>query len=341
MLKRLLATTAIILVAGSAFAAETATQVNTKANAVSADHFLSKVTANDILATTLIGMSVYGPSGNADYQAQPDRQNLAKNGQPPAAAVKNDKQMAAASNNAQDMQSIGDINDLVVADNGTVEAVIIGVGGFLGIGEKNVAVPFENLTWSTDANGNRQAMLATTKEELQNAPAFDVAVVKNGGNAQQQANGPAVVNKQMAANPPAAANTQPANPPAATRPMAANQDVVPPKNATAVDINTVSANDLKNTTLYDANNKNVGEIGDVILTKDGKIDAVIVDIGGFLGIGEKPVAIAFDDLVIRKDENNKLYAFTRLTKEQFDSAPQYDKNAYENQRDRMRLHSAG
>ncbi len=36
--------------------------------------------------------------------------------------------------------SIGDIKDVLVSQNGSVNAVIIGVGGFLGIGEKNVAV---------------------------------------------------------------------------------------------------------------------------------------------------------------------------------------------------------
>jgi sporulation protein YlmC with PRC-barrel domain len=320
MLKRLLATTAIVLVAASAIAAETTTQSNdaklhpnAASNSVPASgRFLSKAGTNEVLASTLIGMTVYGPAVIANGQVQAQANNQTQ---------------------TREMQSIGDINDLVVAENGTVEAVIIGVGGFLGIGEKNVAVPFDNLTWSTDADGNRQAMLATTKEELQNAPGFDVALLKNGHNPNKQANGRAA-NTQVAANPPADVNGQ-----AATRPMTANRNGAPPQDATAVDINTVSANDLKNTTLYDANNQNVGEVGDVILNKDGKIDAVIVDIGGFLGIGEKPVAIAFDDLVIRKDQNNKLYAFTKLTKEQFDSAPQYDKNAYENKRDKMRLHS--
>lgn len=45
-----------------------------------------------------------------------------------------------------DNQSIGDINDLLVAKDGGIVAAIVGVGGFLGIGEKNVAVPFENIT---------------------------------------------------------------------------------------------------------------------------------------------------------------------------------------------------
>ncbi|MBC2773048.1 PRC-barrel domain-containing protein [Rhizobium sp. AQ_MP] len=45
-----------------------------------------------------------------------------------------------------DNQSIGNINDLLVEKDGGVVAAVVGVGGFLGIGEKNVAVPFENIT---------------------------------------------------------------------------------------------------------------------------------------------------------------------------------------------------
>ncbi len=45
-----------------------------------------------------------------------------------------------------DNQSIGDINDLLVEKDGGIIAAVVGVGGFLGIGEKNVAVPFENIT---------------------------------------------------------------------------------------------------------------------------------------------------------------------------------------------------
>ncbi len=79
----------------------------------------------------------------------------------------------------------------------------------------------------------------------------------------------------------------------------------------------------------------------MIANKDGQIDAVVVDVGGFLGIGEKPVAIAFEDLDIRKDENGNLVLHTAFTKDQLDNAPKYDKNAYEQQRDQMRLHTQG
>ncbi len=45
-------------------------------------------------------------------------------------------------------ESIGDINDVIVDRNGQVMAAVVGVGGFLGIGEKDVAVPFKSLEFA-------------------------------------------------------------------------------------------------------------------------------------------------------------------------------------------------
>ncbi len=66
---------------------------------------------------------------------------------------------------------IGDVNDLLVDKDGKVSAVIVGVGGFLGAGEKNVAVPFTALKLS-EKNGKRYLVMDTTKEALNNAPGY-------------------------------------------------------------------------------------------------------------------------------------------------------------------------
>jgi sporulation protein YlmC with PRC-barrel domain len=47
-------------------------------------------------------------------------------------------------------EKIGDISELILDQAGRVEAVVIGVGGFLGLGEHNVAVPFEQIRWSSE-----------------------------------------------------------------------------------------------------------------------------------------------------------------------------------------------
>ncbi len=91
-----------------------------------------------------------------------------------------------------DNQSIGDINDLLVAKDGGVVAAVVGVGGFLGIGEKNVAIPFDKITITREtatgdaadaaADGDTKAevvaeaevRLTTTEtaDSLKNAPEF-------------------------------------------------------------------------------------------------------------------------------------------------------------------------
>jgi sporulation protein YlmC with PRC-barrel domain len=66
---------------------------------------------------------------------------------------------------------IGDINDLLVEKDGKISAAIIGVGGFLGAGEKNVAIPFMALKL-TEKNGKRYLVMDTTKEALNKAPGY-------------------------------------------------------------------------------------------------------------------------------------------------------------------------
>ena len=49
----------------------------------------------------------------------------------------------------QDHTKIGDIDEVLVDRNGRVEAVVVGVGGFLGIGSKSIAIPFDQILWNT------------------------------------------------------------------------------------------------------------------------------------------------------------------------------------------------
>ena len=74
---------------------------------------------------------------------------------------------------AADAEHIGDINNLVVGTDGSIEAVVIGVGGFLGMGEKNVAVSMDDLEFATAEDNTERYVLATTKEALNSAPAFE------------------------------------------------------------------------------------------------------------------------------------------------------------------------
>jgi sporulation protein YlmC with PRC-barrel domain len=64
---------------------------------------------------------------------------------------------------------IGDVNDLVLDSSGKIQAVIVGVGGFLGVGEKDVAVPFEALKVA-EKDGDTYLVMDATKQTLEKAP---------------------------------------------------------------------------------------------------------------------------------------------------------------------------
>ncbi len=70
-------------------------------------------------------------------------------------------------------ESIGSVTNLILEENGGIVAAVVGVGGFLGIGAKDVAVPMSKLTVTRDpANGTIRLTTTETAESLKAAPEF-------------------------------------------------------------------------------------------------------------------------------------------------------------------------
>lgn len=76
---------------------------------------------------------------------------------------------------------------------------------------------------------------------------------------------------------------------------------------------------LKGKQLYGAEDKRIGEIQDVVET-DGDVEAVVLDVGGFLGIGGKQVAIPAYEMEVRGDR-----LVTDLTQKEVEKLPEYQK----------------
>lgn len=244
-----------------------------------------------------------------------------------------------------DAEHIGDVSDIVIGADGGIDAVIVGVGGFLGIGAKDVAVDFAQLDWA-ERDGDWWLVAPMTKAQLEEQAAFDRSVYD-----------PA---KTAAASDPAASTTVPGVAPAPDTTAAAPAEPAPadqmaegtdPAASTdttttaAIDRSTlkempagdIRAEEMVGTTVYGADDANVGEIGDVVLSADGKLDAYIVNVGGFLGVGEKEVAVGSDNLQFMIDADGKKYLYTTFTKEQLDAAPAYDEGTYAEKRSDQRL----
>ena len=82
--------------------------------------------------------------------------------------------LVGASVYGPDNKSIGSIDDLIVDQKGAIKAAVIGVGGFLGVGQKDVAVPFESLQIKRKQNSSsiEKITVTYTKDQLSNAPKF-------------------------------------------------------------------------------------------------------------------------------------------------------------------------
>ena len=72
-----------------------------------------------------------------------------------------------------DDKKIGDVSDVLFDQQGKIEAYVIGVGGFLGIGSKDVALAPSAFQPAKDSNNNERLKLSMTKDQLEKAPAFE------------------------------------------------------------------------------------------------------------------------------------------------------------------------
>ncbi len=269
---------------------------------------------------------------------------------------------------AEDAVSIGDVNDVVFATDGSAEMVIVGVGGFLGIGEKNVAVPYEELTFMQRGNAPL-IVLETTKENLESAPAFDRAAYTDGmttdmaetdkpaanttetmapadtaeapaGTVAPDATTPADTAQAEPVTTPDANAKVPANDTAAQTPAAGAEGTDTMQTA-AIDRSTLTAvmqadltaDTILGTTVYGANDEAIGEVSDILMNAENGVDGFVLDVGGFLGMGEKPVAVAAENLEIMADANGGLTIFTPFTEEQLKAQAEYNPDAYKTDRD--------
>ena len=297
MFKTLLASTALAtFVTASAMAASTATTATTTTGSETVLTTDTNATMHqgDNLASNLIGSAVYGSA-------------------------------------SEDAEMIGDINDIVISPEGDVTSIIVGVGGFLGIGEKDVAVDYKTIEWA-DRDGERWLVANMTREQLEAAPAFDRTTLYNEARSTDENMN---ATDQMAAEDKTAENVENGTSAVA---MAEEKTTAIDRTAmTPVMPTDLSADNLIGRTVYSATDENIGEVGDVLLTSDNKVEGFILDVGGFLGMGEKQVAVSPENLDIRADADGELTVFTPFTKDQLEAQKEYSKESWDAERDNVIL----
>ncbi len=247
---------------------------------------------------------------------------------------------------------IGEVNDIILGRDGSVDAVLVDIGGFLGIGERQVAVDMAALRFvqddATDADdwflvmqADRAALdtapewvvpgaAATTDTTADTTAATDEAAAADAANA-DAANADATADTNTDANAgaepapdadaAAAADATAAGGTATTTPGA----VTLPEGYVAVERETLTAEMLTGANVRDTSDNSIAEISDLVLTGEGQVTDVVLDVGGFLGIGAKAVAIPLDRLTVAQGSGGDLAIWVDMTKEELEALPEFKK----------------
>lgn len=244
-----------------------------------------------------------------------------------------------------DWEDAGEISDLIISLNGDSEAVLVDFGGFLGIGEKTVAVSMANLVMVPDSNSPDDYFLVFngSKAALEGAPEFNEDMVFEAAAETTAADGMATTAPagdmtttapagDMTATDPAMVPADPnATAPAATDGMAATDGTAATDGMAATDMSNEMADltvmteaDLVGKRVVGPNDEDVGEVSAVAVGADGVITGAVVDVGGFLGIGEKRVSLGSDALgIVRTADGMVDYFRVTMTQEQLETLPVY------------------
>ncbi len=235
----------------------------------------------DLYASELIGMRLY--SAEADYDALTEE-----------STVQTDAE--------QNWDDIGEVNDVILSRDGEVKAVILGVGGFLGIGEKDVAVEMSSIKIvnETDDANDFFLVVKTNKEALTDAPAYE----------RQREIDTADTASDVATDGP--------------RPML-EAPAIERDGYEEAKLDQLTAEDLTGAVLYGASDENIGEVDQLLLDDSGKLEQAVLDIGGFLGIGEHRIAVTMDELkILRAPDGGDVRVYIDATKENLEKQPAYD-----------------
>ncbi len=235
-----------------------------------------------------------------------------------------------------DWNDIGEINDVLLTRDGKVDAVLVDIGGFLGMGERQVALGMENIRFVSDSgtpddlndyflvvNADRTVLEGAPEFARTGVPAADMSDQADATNvpAVDQATGATSTEDTTAMATDDTTAMAPEGTDMATD-DAAMGAAMPVEGYTAVDAATLNADQLVGARVYGANDSDLGEVSAVMADAQGMPGTVIVDVGGFLGIGEKPVALDLATTqVMQETDGDDLRVYVQMTQEQLESMP--------------------
>ncbi|MBS3980745.1 MAG: PRC-barrel domain-containing protein [Rhodobacteraceae bacterium] len=219
----------------------------------------------------------------------------------------------------QGWEDIGEVHDIILGRDGTVDAVLVDIGGFLGMGERQVAVDMAALRIvqddATDAD-DWFLVLQSDRATLEGAPEYIVpGMTGTTADAELPADAP------VAADTATEAQTEGAAPAVPT--IASDGTMTLPDGYAVIERDTLTAELLTGADVRGSDDTSIAEVSDLVLTGEGQVTDVILDVGGFLGIGARSVAIPMDRVTVAQAEGGAVRIWVNMTREELEALPEH------------------
>jgi sporulation protein YlmC with PRC-barrel domain len=220
----------------------------------------------------------------------------------------------------QDAQNdtIGEIKSVYIGPDGKVDSFIVGVGGILGMGQREVRLAWSDLRVS---DNSEKVVLNITKDELKAKPEYKYSNAGWRGQVFSE-KGP-----WTAGDPNRIARER-----AASERMSADRNTI--STTSTGDFNVygeISGNAFIGTNVRNQSNEIVGKVEDVYIDDRGAIKTVVVAVGGFLGMATKDVAVRWSDIG-RSRDGKSLVLTTNWTRDSLTAMPEYKYERRQTQR---------
>jgi sporulation protein YlmC with PRC-barrel domain len=216
--------------------------------------------------------------------------------------------------NQQD-ESVGDVNAVMITPDGAVSAVIVGVGGFLGIGERDVAIRWQDLQVRNDGDEVRTSL---SKDDVRALPEYRYGPDQRRGTVFTQS-------APRDGTPATADATRPQPQPQPQQPQQAQGARMAPETAPRTvgpTPDSLSANAIIGASVRDPRNETIGRVYDIIMDARGTPQTIVISIGGVLGMGGRRAAVPLSDLRFMRDGDHVFLA-TGLTTDELQRLPEY------------------
>lgn len=218
-------------------------------------------------------------------------------------------------------EDVGAIDDIVMTMDGDIRGVLLDIGGFLGFGARTVMIDIEDLYFVSDDSdpeeiGDFSVVISMTEEELEALPEWDEDMLQAGFETRSYG---ADDHQDMGAMDDMDGMDQ-------EQQAAADEDrEVFTERHTMIEGEDRTAERLMGASVYDAEGENVGSVDDIVLDDDNAISGLLVDVGGFLGIGAHTVNLPADEVRIGwDDQNGDVRVQVAMTADQLEEMPEHE-----------------